>query len=45
MQRRPELAALLTSEHGKVLSDAEGEITRGLENIEFATGLSARAQG
>ena len=45
MQRRPELAALLTSEHGKVLSDAEGEITRGLENIEFATGLSHLLKG
>ena len=45
MQRRPELAALLTSEHGKVLSDAEGEITRGLENIEFATGLSHALKG
>jgi len=45
MQRRPELAALLTSEHGKVLSDAEGEITRGLENIEFATGLSHMLKG
>jgi malonate-semialdehyde dehydrogenase (acetylating)/methylmalonate-semialdehyde dehydrogenase len=45
LQRRPELAALLTSEHGKVLSDAEGEITRGLENIEFATGLSHMLKG
>ncbi len=45
MERRPELAALLTSEHGKVLSDAEGEITRGLENIEFATGLSHMLKG
>ncbi|MGJ0204309.1 CoA-acylating methylmalonate-semialdehyde dehydrogenase [Leucobacter sp. gxy201] len=38
-QRSPELAALITSEHGKVLSDAGGEIARGLENVEFAAGL------
>lgn len=44
-ERKAELAAILTSEHGKVLSDAEGEITRGLENIEFATGLSHMLKG
>ena len=33
---RTELAALLTAEHGKVPSDALGEIARGLENLEFA---------
>lgn len=38
-QRTPELAAIVTSEHGKVLSDAAGEIARGLENVEFAAGL------
>ncbi|GAB2552770.1 CoA-acylating methylmalonate-semialdehyde dehydrogenase [Leucobacter ruminantium] len=38
-QRSPELAAIITSEHGKVLSDAGGEIARGLENVEFAAGL------
>ncbi|NLB47802.1 MAG: CoA-acylating methylmalonate-semialdehyde dehydrogenase [Microbacteriaceae bacterium] len=38
-QRTPELAAIVTSEHGKVLSDAAGEIARGLENVEFASGL------
>ncbi|MFJ6158135.1 CoA-acylating methylmalonate-semialdehyde dehydrogenase [Pseudarthrobacter sp. NPDC092184] len=43
--RKSELAAILTSEHGKVLSDAEGEISRGLENIEFATGLSHMLKG
>ena len=31
-----ELAALITAEHGKVFSDAEGELTRGLEVVEFA---------
>ena len=44
-ERKSELAAILTSEHGKVLSDAEGEISRGLENIEFATGLSHMLKG
>ena len=38
-ERTPELAAIVTSEHGKVLSDAAGEIARGLENVEFAAGL------
>ena len=37
--RTPELAAIVTSEHGKVLDDAAGEIARGLENVEFAAGL------
>ena len=44
-ERSSDLAAILTSEHGKVLSDAEGEIARGLENIEFATGLSNALKG
>src|SRR6476619_1023139 len=35
---RKEIASLLTSEHGKVLGDALGEVARGLENIEFACG-------
>ncbi|ACO81098.1 malonate/methylmalonate semialdehyde dehydrogenase [Azotobacter vinelandii CA] len=33
-----ELAAIITSEHGKVLSDAMGEVTRGIEIVEFACG-------
>jgi len=37
--RREEAARLLTAEHGKVLSDAMGEVTRGLEVIEFCCGL------
>ncbi|MEB7503883.1 CoA-acylating methylmalonate-semialdehyde dehydrogenase [Arthrobacter koreensis] len=44
-ERKAELAAILTSEHGKVLSDAEGEITRGLENIEFASALALSLKG
>ncbi|MBB2200687.1 CoA-acylating methylmalonate-semialdehyde dehydrogenase [Gluconacetobacter tumulisoli] len=35
--RRDDLAAIITAEHGKVLSDAKGEVTRGLEVVEFAT--------
>ena len=37
--RREEVAKLLTAEHGKVLSDAVGEVTRGLEVIEFCCGI------
>jgi malonate-semialdehyde dehydrogenase (acetylating)/methylmalonate-semialdehyde dehydrogenase len=44
-QRRKELAALLTAEHGKVPSDALGEIARGLENLEFATGIPNLLKG
>ena len=39
VERQGELAAILTSEHGKVLSDAAGEISRDIENVEFAAGL------
>jgi malonate-semialdehyde dehydrogenase (acetylating)/methylmalonate-semialdehyde dehydrogenase len=39
VERQDELAAIITSEHGKVLSDAKGEISRGIENVEFAAGL------
>jgi malonate-semialdehyde dehydrogenase (acetylating)/methylmalonate-semialdehyde dehydrogenase len=44
-QRTPQLAEVITSEHGKVLSDAAGEITRGLENVEFATGVPNLLKG
>ncbi|MEY9953092.1 CoA-acylating methylmalonate-semialdehyde dehydrogenase [Leifsonia sp. EB34] len=44
-ERRSELAAIVTSEHGKVLSDAAGEIARGLENVEFASGLIDKLKG
>ena len=40
-----DIAAHLTAEHGKVPSDALGEIARGLENLEFATRHPAAAQG
>ena len=40
-----EIAARLTSEHGKVLSDAGGEVARAVENIEFACGLAEHLKG
>ena len=40
-----ELAALITAQHGKVLSDARGEVTRGLDVIEFACGLPHLLKG
>ncbi|HEX7835524.1 MAG TPA: CoA-acylating methylmalonate-semialdehyde dehydrogenase [Pseudolysinimonas sp.] len=43
--RKDELAAILTSEHGKVLSDAGGEIARGLEVVEFACSIPHLAKG
>jgi malonate-semialdehyde dehydrogenase (acetylating)/methylmalonate-semialdehyde dehydrogenase len=42
---RREIAAHLTAEHGKVPSDALGEIARGLENLEFATGVPHLMKG
>jgi malonate-semialdehyde dehydrogenase (acetylating) / methylmalonate-semialdehyde dehydrogenase len=39
------LAALITAEHGKVLSDAKGEVQRGLEVVEFATGIPELLKG
>jgi len=44
-ERKGELAEILTSEHGKVLSDALGEITRGLEVVELATGFPHLIKG
>ena len=42
---RRDLAAIITAEHGKVLSDAMGEIARGLENVEFACGIPSLLTG
>ena len=39
------LAAIITSEHGKVLADALGEVTRGLEVVEFACGIPHLLKG
>ncbi|WP_091345268.1 CoA-acylating methylmalonate-semialdehyde dehydrogenase [Micromonospora rhizosphaerae] len=44
-QRKEEIAALITAEHGKVLDDALGEVTRGLEVAEFACGIPHLLQG
>ncbi|MFZ6641097.1 CoA-acylating methylmalonate-semialdehyde dehydrogenase [Undibacterium sp. TC4M20W] len=38
-QHHKEMATLITREHGKVLSDAMGEVTRGIEIVEFACGM------
>ena len=43
--RKGELAEIITSEHGKVLSDALGEITRGQEVVEFACGMPHLLKG
>jgi malonate-semialdehyde dehydrogenase (acetylating)/methylmalonate-semialdehyde dehydrogenase len=43
--RKAEVARILTSEHGKVLSDAMGEVSRGLENVEFACGIPQLLKG
>jgi malonate-semialdehyde dehydrogenase (acetylating)/methylmalonate-semialdehyde dehydrogenase len=40
-----ELAALITGEHGKVLADARGEVTRGIEVVEFACGIPHLLKG
>ncbi|MBU6148284.1 MAG: CoA-acylating methylmalonate-semialdehyde dehydrogenase [Actinomycetales bacterium] len=45
VSRRAELAEIVTSEHGKVPSDAAGEIARGLENVEFACGIPQLLKG
>nr|WP_176722733.1 CoA-acylating methylmalonate-semialdehyde dehydrogenase [Micromonospora sp. II] len=44
-QHKQELAELITAEHGKVVSDALGEVTRGLEVVEFACGIPHLLKG
>lgn len=44
-QHRDELAKLITSEHGKVFTDAQGEVTRGIEIVEFACGIPNLLKG
>ena len=44
-RRADELAAAITAEHGKVFSDAQGEVTRGLEVVEFACGIPQLMKG
>ena len=43
--RKEEVAAIITEEHGKVLSDALGEVTRGMEVVEFACGIPHLLKG
>lgn len=40
-----ELARIITAEHGKVVSDAAGEVVRGLENVEYCAGLMHHLKG
>jgi malonate-semialdehyde dehydrogenase (acetylating) / methylmalonate-semialdehyde dehydrogenase len=44
-ERSDEVAAILTAEHGKVLSDAAGEVKRGLEVVDFACGIPHLLKG
>jgi malonate-semialdehyde dehydrogenase (acetylating)/methylmalonate-semialdehyde dehydrogenase len=44
-ERKGELAAIITSEHGKVVSDALGEVSRGQEVVEFACGIPHLLKG
>ena len=44
-ERREDIARILTAEHGKVLSDALGEVARGLEVIEYACGIPTLLKG
>jgi malonate-semialdehyde dehydrogenase (acetylating)/methylmalonate-semialdehyde dehydrogenase len=44
-QHRDTLAAIITAEHGKVFSDAQGEVTRGIEIVEFACGAPQLLKG
>jgi malonate-semialdehyde dehydrogenase (acetylating)/methylmalonate-semialdehyde dehydrogenase len=44
-QNREEIGKILTSEHGKVLSDAKGEVARGLEVVEYCCGIPELLKG
>ncbi|BET27651.1 malonate-semialdehyde dehydrogenase (acetylating)/methylmalonate-semialdehyde dehydrogenase [Limnobacter thiooxidans] len=44
-QHRDELAAIITAEHGKVFTDAQGEVSRGIDIIEFACGIPQLLKG
>ena len=45
VEHMDELAAVISAEHGKVLSDARGEVQRGLEVVEFACGIPQLLKG
>ena len=44
-EQRDTLAAIITAEHGKVFSDAQGEVTRGIDIVEFACGIPQLLKG
>ncbi|HEX5356617.1 MAG TPA: CoA-acylating methylmalonate-semialdehyde dehydrogenase [Aquabacterium sp.] len=44
-ERKDELAAIITREHGKVFSDAQGEVMRGIDIVEFACGIPQLLKG
>ncbi len=44
-RERDALARLITAEHGKVFTDAQGEVTRGIEIVEFACGIPQLLKG
>src|SRR6476620_6732803 len=44
-RERDTLAAMITAEHGKVFSDAQGEVTRGIDVVEFACGIPQLLKG
>jgi malonate-semialdehyde dehydrogenase (acetylating)/methylmalonate-semialdehyde dehydrogenase len=44
-RHRDALAAMITAEHGKVFTDAQGEVTRGIEIVEFACGIPQLLKG
>ncbi|TFY97781.1 CoA-acylating methylmalonate-semialdehyde dehydrogenase [Ramlibacter rhizophilus] len=44
-QHRDELARMITAEHGKVFTDAQGEVTRGIDIVEFACGIPQLLKG
>ena len=44
-QQRDTLAAMITAEHGKVFTDAQGEVTRGIDIVEFACGIPQLLKG
>ena len=44
-EHRDELAAMITAEHGKVFTDAQGEVTRGIDIVEFACGIPQLLKG
>ena len=44
-RERDTLAAMITAEHGKVFTDAQGEVTRGIDIVEFACGAPQLLKG